>query len=586
MSVHPSSRHVTALFCVALLGAGCGLTDALGNGSTPRIPLTSDAGGGGGDDVGDAGTPDPDAGDAGEEPECEGEGDPNACAGNAICYQGACEPLCGFGFGGGVNPIDGAGGFLTCPDDLECVPVQPQDDNRYGACVTSDRLDGTRANPVCPGEGAGADESPQDDYCKQLFRENDYTCQSGRCGIPCGDDSDCAGSEYCEEDLDGNGFCVLIDCEDAGADLETRAGYCADVLNRIGAEHPSGSSQAFTSEDAYCLNGACYVRADSEAETTCGDDSMCPDDDVCVSQDYCMAACSSDFDCPDDLFCAYTLPADERLDTEDDVSAFVCVDYAGLNVAQLADPIAFCDDPDERDGRSGTPSWDRDSGDCVYDDTPDGNSVWYVLIQDDTFDCAAEAPDGDLPGAEDPGVDIAFVGLSDASQDMPTNGDAFGSVYAHGKVVRVFPGASQLDNDYPGYGHLAPLFPAADGDSAEVRYRQSDGCPVAAPAPNTTFSLGCGGAALVEFRTSNGIRANLNDEGSNKFIVVSEYSSTCDSSGINPADPDPVFENYKVTYCPTGVSLGQANPGSCSSDLLNVQLAMPMADGPAVFGFP
>ncbi len=569
-----------ALLCFAFAGSGCGLVDALTNSSNSRVDELPDLGTpDGGVIVDDAGNPiDVGDTDADRPAECTPEGDANACADGLICHQGKCEPQCRFGNGMGVNPI--GEGELVCGDDLVCVPVTNQDINRFGACVSPARFDAAQASSTCAEVVSDAD-----DYCVQLFRDNDYSCQAGRCEIPCADDDVCGNGSYCERD-GNNGFCVLADCEEAGSDAGARDQFCANLFNRLGDEHPNGDAVAFTTDHAYCLNGTCYVRRDSEAQTACSAEDACSGEDTCVSGDYCMTTCADDEPCAEGLTCAYTIPNEERTDT-DEVSGFVCVDNGNVEVSQNADPIAFCD-TNRPNGETGMASWDRESGTCTYvNDTPDSNSIWYVLIRDTTPNCESSAVDGDLPGVEDPGADISFVGLSNTAVDMPTTGDAFGSVYAQGKVVMVFPGTTNLDNDYPGYGHLAPLLQASGDDPDEVRYRTSDGCPAASPAVNTTYALGCGGAILVEFRNASNTRENLDFDGTSKFIVVSEYNGACDTSGIG--DPAAVPENYSVTYCPTGFDFNLTDPaGQCVGALSTFFPTDPMAPtgGPTIHGFP
>ena len=591
--MHRTSSSIAALVCFALMGSGCGLTDALVNSGNPRIFDGPDGGGVDPGDVGDADTPRKDAGDTGGPAECTPEGAANGCSSDEICYRGKCEPRCGFGpfqgLGQGIFPTDRNGTIPTCDSGFECVPTIIQDANRFGACVSTSRFEDLQTNPSCADVDPEAtnNESPEDDYCKQLMRDPNIICQSGRCEFDCSDDDDCGDGEACLVDTDQNRYCAALNCAEIGSDPLAQANYCADFFNRNGVEHPNGGEATFSAADSYCLNGACFIRTSGEATTACSDQNVCGGEEVCVGQDYCMAACSSDDDCLEGLFCAYTLPGDEDLDTDEDVSPFVCVNPDLVNIAQLADPLAFCDDDFERDGATGTAYWDRFEDTCRYDTTPLDNSVWYVLIQDTTQSCDGSASDGDLPDVEDPGVDIAFVGLSDTNEQDPSLGQAFGTVYADGQVVKVIPGPGGLDNDYPGVGHLSALFPA-DGGEPERRYSATDGCPVDPPAPNNTFSLGCGGAILVEFRHNGrrddgtvGERENLNPE-HNKFIVVSEYNESCPSANIQPGNSIP--ERLKVTYCSTGITIDGANPGSCATEMVSVTDST--NGGPSVFSFP
>ncbi len=565
MSRRTSAILLTALALSAL--PACGLLNA---GPGPRDAGTEEDTGV--DPMKDGGTPG-DAGDTGEPPACE-EGKADRCDSGEMCLGGECLPRCTFG------PVNSDGdprvtpnmgnAFPTCSADSVCIPPAYQDTNYFGACVPEIQAQEMRADAACDDV-----ETPRAGvYCTQLLQDSDATCEDDRCIIPCSQDDECDFDSLCALDDDGDGACLPIDCGDTpDPDLT-----CVQRFNQTDEIHPTSQDEAaFTRDEAYCLSGQCYIRIDGEARDACADTSACGDEQVCVNQTYCMDTCESDGDCGE-LVCAYTLQVDEDVSTEDDedVSPFVCVDYETLNFGQLADPIAFCEL--FRDTETGPASWDRETGDCVYGSRSFSGSVRYAFIQDTTFECDTAVQDGDLPGVEDPGADISFIGLSDT--DDPFTTSAFSDVYAIGRVVKIHRDGTS-DNDLPGYGHLDGLL-LEDED----RFTATTGCPSSAPAPNNTISLGCGGGVFVEFSRSDDPQqvVNLDPETGNKYIVVSEYDSTCGTSGIDAINVS-VFEEYRVYSCDSGVALEALDPNDCTNELSDPTTFMPEGQGPKVFGF-
>ena len=509
---------------------------------------------------------------AGPAPACV-EGEASECPEGDICFAGGCEQICKFGAPPRVTQEILSPTFVACAGDTVCVPSLEQNDNRFGACVAPDVADARRRGAGC--ESAATEPT----YCNQLLGDSDAVCEDDLCILPCASDSDCSNDELCISGADdaGNqeteGACVPLLCGDTPDPDAT----CAQFFNLLDAPHPGGDEEApFTRNDAYCLSKQCYIRVQGEAEVACVDTSACGDEQVCVDETYCMDTCESDDDC-DELACAYTLPADEDISSDtDDISAYVCVDYGLINFGQIADPIASCESL--RDAEFGPASWDRGTGECVYGSRSFSGTVRYAFIQDTTFECLFN-DEGDLPGVEDPGADVSFIGLSNTSGN-PLTQSLFEDVYATARVVKVFRDGTS-GNDLPGYGHL-------DGQrlDGESRFSSTNGCPSASPAPNNTIALGCGGGVFVEFSPngSPGQVVNLDSEGGNKYVVVSEYDSTCDTSGIDAGNVS-VFEQYQVFYCDAGVDAEDLTPANCATPLVDVVTAMQVGQGPAAFSF-
>ena len=273
----------------------------------------------------------------------------------------------------------------------------------------------------------------------------------------------------------------------------------------------------------------CVQSADNSGASVCGEPVSC--DQIAVEGErggYCDSLVAGELcltDVGDDTVLACRAAADCSEST--DVSAF-CRNAAG----QTGGEMYTCDvttDP-------ATPT-------CVEEVETDHFNV--MILDDSPSACTSAEDTNDF----DPGVDITFVELSDAS----------GATLGWGETVSYTPKRADGETKEIAFGRqevldgMAPtLLTTVDADKQVTQQDIDNRCPAGDANTNERFTevnvltLGCGGNVIVDFPSGTSMQPIYDGY----KVSVGEYAAICNQNEGSAADVMGTSDRYEVYVCP------------------------------------